>query len=418
MTALLNPPALAPLDTHAWTIGPPRLLAGLRDRETLDLPTHLATHGPLPGSDLDRLLAHLDAIGGLAGRGGAGFPLAAKLRALAPPAEGRRRVIVNGAESEPASRKDRVLLRRTPHLVLDGALAVAAATGARGVTIAVHDETTAARVRTAIAERSDARRLTVRIVAGGFVSGEARALVRALDGGPARPPGRRTPPTASGTFVSNVETFAQLAVLLRIGPYRFADTGTPDEPGTALLTISGAVGRPGVVEIPLGTPLGIVLAAAGAPELPQAVVVGGYHGAWVAPIPAIRLSRAGLTSAGATFGAGVLLVLDHDTCALGELARVAGWLAAQSAGQCGPCRFGLPALAADVAALAAGRPAVGAAFDHARLVTGRGACAHPDGAARFVTSGLHLLHDENDRHLATGGCGRPVLGQLPIGDLR
>ncbi|WP_375480390.1 NADH-ubiquinone oxidoreductase-F iron-sulfur binding region domain-containing protein [uncultured Jatrophihabitans sp.] len=424
MTAVLRRPReTPPLDTRTWTIGAPRLLAGLDTADRLDLREHLGTHGPLPAVEFDRLLAVLDAVGGLPGRGGAGFPFAAKLRALAPH---RRRVVVNGAESEPASRKDRVLLRRTPHLVLDGALATAAAIGAREVVVALHDETTAAAVRAAGAERADAARLSVRVTPGGFVAGEARALVRALDGGPALPPGRRTPPTDSGTVLSNAETFAQLAVLLRVGPHRYTDTGALDEPGTTLLTVGGAVDRAGVVELPTGTPLGIVLAAAGVVERPQAVVVGGYHGAWCAPIPEIRLSRAGLRSAGGTLGAGVLLVVDHGTCALGELARVAGWLAGESARQCGPCRFGLPALAADVAALAAGQPAPGgrpgrqlstveAALDHARAVTGRGACAHPDGAARFVTSGVHLLHDEIDRHLESGGCGRPVLGRLPIG---
>src|SRR5439155_27176080 len=118
--------------------------------------------------------------------------------------------------------------------------------------------------------------------------------VRALNGGPAIPTGRRTPPTAQGTFVGNVESFAQLAALLRFGPHRFADTGTRAEPGTTLLTVGGAVSRPGVVEVPIGTPLGIVLSAAGAAPRPQAVVIGGYHGSWHAPIPEIRLSREGL----------------------------------------------------------------------------------------------------------------------------
>jgi NADH:ubiquinone oxidoreductase subunit F (NADH-binding) len=412
MTAVLNRPT-APVDLSAWAIGAPRLLAGLQHAERLDARAHLATHGPLPGSDLEKILAHLHPAG-IAGRGGAGFSLATKLRSVVDSA-GRHEVIVNGTESEPASRKDRVLLRRTPHLVLDGALAVAHAVAAKDVTVAVHDDVTAASVRAAAAERPDARRVKVKIIAGGFVSGEARAVVRALHGGAALPPGRRTPPSVDGMFVGNVETLAQLAVLLRLGPHRFAETGTPAEPGTTLLTVGGAVGRPGVVEIPIGTPLGIVLSAARS-ENPQAVIIGGYHGSWVAPIGAIRLSRAGLASAGASFGAGVLLVIDHATCALGELARVTDWLAGESAKQCGPCRFGLPALAADVTALAMGHPTgLAAAFTHARVVDGRGACAHPDGAARFVTSGLHLLHDENDRHAQYGGCGRPVLGQLPIG---
>ena len=408
MTALLD----RPVDTTAWTVGEPRLLAGLADHLRLDLATHRAVHGDLPPAE--RLVGYLDAAP-IAGRGGAGFPLAAKLRSLPGRA---KQIVVNGTESEPASRKDRTLLLRTPHLVLDGAIATAAVTGAREVIVAVHDETVAASVRSAVIERPDARAVRVRVIPGGFVAGEARAVVRALQGGPALPPGRRTPPTAAGVLVSNAETFAQAAILLRRGPHRFADTGTRAEPGTTLLTVGGAVARPGVVEIPLGTPLGIVLSAAGAPAGPEAVILGGYHGSWVTPRPELRLSREGTAAAGAAFGAGVLLVLDGASCALGELARVAGWLAGESARQCGPCRFGLPALAADVAALAAGQWRVGAALGHARLVTGRGACAHPDGAARFVTSGLHLLQDEAQHHFTDGGCGRPVLAQLPIGNQR
>ncbi len=414
MTAVLLPTQLdePPVDTTAWAIGAPRLLAGLESTRRLDHAAHQRVHGPIPGSDLERLLGHLDAAG-IAGRGGAGFALAAKLRSL--PGGRARHVVVNGSESEPASRKDRVLLLRAPHLVLDGALASASAVRARSVTVAVHDEATARSIRAAAAERGDARRVAVEVVPGGFVAGEARAVVRALRGGPALPPGRRTPPTYEGVLVANVETLAQLAVLLRIGPHRFAATGTAGEPGTTLITVGGAVGRPGVIEIPLGTPLGVVLAATQSAE-PQAIVVGGYHGSWVAPSPQLRLSRDGVARAGGSFGAGVVLVVGSDTCALGELARVSAWLAHESARQCGPCTFGLPALAADVRALADGHPAApGAALGHARVVTGRGACAHPDGAARFVTSGVHLLQVEAARHRESGGCGRPVRGQLPDG---
>lgn len=413
MTAVVDGLSGQALEAGAWAIGGPRLLAGLDRPAPLDLEAHVATHGPLPSVELDRLLAYVDASR-LTGRGGAGFPFAAKLRSLA---DGPRHIVVNGSESEPASYKDRTLLRRAPHLVLDGALSVARVTGARRVTVAVHDAGAAASVRAAVRERRDARHVRVRTIAGGFVSGEARAVVRGLSGGPALPPGRRTPSTASGVFVSNVETFAQLAILLRLGPHRFAETGTRQEPGTTLLTLGGAVGRPGVVEIPIGTPLGIVLAAAQAAP-PQGVIVGGYHGGWVAPVSQLRLSRAGVAAAGGSLGAGVVLVVDHATCALGELARVSGWLAGESARQCGPCRFGLPALARDVAALAAGRRALSASFHHARAVAGRGACAHPDGVSRFVTSGLHLLQDDVEAHLARGGCGRPVLGRLPIGGPR
>lgn len=405
MTAVAIPAAAS-----AWAIGAPRLLAGLDTSPRLDLDAHQRTHGPLPGSDLELLLRLLDHAG-IAGRGGAGFPLAAKLRSLS---DGPRRVVVNGHESEPVSHKDRLLLRRAPHLVLDGAIAVGAAVGAREVTVVVPDAEAGASMSAALRERRDSGRVRLCPAEGGFVAGEARAVVRALRGGPALPLGRRTPPSDDGVLIGNVETFAQLAVLLRMGAQKFAATGTPDEPGTTLLTVSGAVGRPGVVEVPLGTPLGIVLAAAHASE-PQAVVIGGYHGSWLTPIAQLRLSRAGLAAAGGVLGAGVVAVVGADTCALGELVRVTDWLAAQSVRQCGPCAFGLPALAADVRALAAGHPtAVAGALGHARSVTGRGACAHPDGAARFVTSAVHQLHDETDTHREHGHCGRPVQGQLVI----
>jgi NADH:ubiquinone oxidoreductase subunit F (NADH-binding) len=412
MTDLLHRQATSALPTStpptpSWAIGTPRLLAGLDSAGVLDARTHLAVHGPLPATDLGHLLGLLDAAH-IAGRGGAGFDLAHKIRAL----RGAREVIVNGCESEPGSHKDRTLLTRSPHLVLDGALVLASAIGARTVTVAVHDPGAAQALRGAVAARPDSRHVRVRMVPGGFVSGEARALIRALAGGPARPPGRQTHSTDKGILLSNAESVAQVAILLRLGSHRYGSSGTAAEPGTTLLTVGGAVTRPGVVEIPLGTPLEIVLYAAGSAP-PQAVVIGGYHGSWHAPPPGLLLSRAGLAAAGGSFGAGVLLVLDQNTCALGELARVARWLAAQSTKQCGPCRFGLPALAQDVVALYRGAPAEEAAHRHSRAVLGRGACHHPDGAVRFVTSGLRLLRDEVQSH-RHGGCGRPILGQLPV----
>lgn len=396
-----------------WSIGAPRLLAGLDRLPVVDLATHLKVHGPLPGAEANRLQNLLDTTP-ILGRGGAGFPLLRKLQSLCGVA---RRVIVNGAESEPASSKDRVLLTRAPHLVLDGAIAAARALGAASVTVAVHDGATAAAVRTAILERDDAALVSVYRLTGGFVAGEARALARALDGDPPVPPGRPRHLTQDGDLLSNAETFAQLAVVLSLGPTAYAATGSRSEPGTTLLTLGGALERPGVVEIPLGTPLGILLAAAGAMET-QHVLIGGYHGRWHAPHPDLPLSRDGLANAGGTLGAGVVLVLSKGTCALGELARVVAWLAGQSAQQCGPCRFGMPALAADIAALAAGRFAAWEnAYRHAALIEGRGACNHPTAAAQFVRSALHLLGPEVTDHLS-GGCGRPVLGQLPIGPAR
>jgi len=414
-TAMIRPASTTPADPTAWSIGAPRLLAGLdHGLHRLDHRAHYAIHGPQPAVDPPRLLGMVDGVA-LAGRGGAGFPLAAKIRAL--PAGTRREVVINGCESEPASVKDRLLLRFTPHLVLDGALGLAASLGAHRVTLAVHDSLSADSVRAAIAERSDARIVRIHRVPGGFVSGEARAVMRSIRRGPAIPPGRRIHASSYGAILGNVETFAQLAVLLRLGPQRYGATGSLAEPGSTLLSLGGAVSRSGVVEVPLGIPLGVLLEASHAAPA-QAVVVGGYHGSWLPADPELRLSRAGVTQAGGSFGAGVVLVLDHETCGLGELLAVTDWLAAESAKQCGPCVFGLPALARDVRAIWSGdRNGLARVLRHADLVDGRGACRHPDGAARFVRSGLTALSDDIAAHLR-GGCGRPVRGQLPIGGSR
>ena len=413
-TAMIRPASTTPAEPTAWSIGAPRLLAGLdHGLHRLDRRAHYAIHGPQPAVDLPRLLGMLDGVA-LAGRGGAGFPLAAKIRAL--PAGTRREVVVNGCESEPASVKDRLLLRFTPNLVLDGALGLAASLGAHRVTLAVHDSLSADSVRAAIAERSDARIVRIHRIPGGFVSGEARAVMRSIRGGPAIPPGRRIHASSYGVILGNVETFAQLAVLLRLGPQRYGDTGSLAEPGSTLLSLGGAVSRSGVVEVPLGIPLGVLLEASHAAPA-QAVVVGGYHGSWLPADPELRLSRAGVTRAGGSFGAGVVLVVDHETCGLGEVG-LTDWLAAESAKQCGPCVFGLPALARDVRAIWSGdRNGLARGLRHADLVDGRGACRHPDGAARFVRSGLNALSDDIAAHLR-GGCGRPVRGQLPIGGSR
>jgi NADH:ubiquinone oxidoreductase subunit F (NADH-binding) len=402
------------LDREVAVVGTPRLLAGLDRAPVVGSGAHQSLHGRLPLPTRERLVTMVEGVA-LRGRGGAAFPVGRKLRATPDAAS----VLVNGHESEPASHKDRVLMRRVPHLVLDGALAVASALGSREVVVAVADPLSHHALVAASHDRHDAGSVRIASAPGGFVAGEARALVRGVDGGQAVPPGRRVLPTVRGlrgrpSFVSNVETFAQIALLVRMGVAAFGHTGESSEPGTTLVTVSGAVTRPGVVEIPTGLPADVVLRLAGARAV-QALAVGGYHGAWLAPSPALRLSRDGIAAAGGVFGAGVLAVVGDETCGLGELARVTHWLADQSSGRCGPCRNGLPALAGVVDALWHGRPDDGTAAVVATLVDGRGACAHPDGAARFVRSGLHVLAAEVAAH-SSGGCGRSILGQLPVGE--
>lgn len=379
----------------------------------------------------ERLAALADAVL-LRGRGGAGFPFARKLRAVAHTAIGRGVrpvVVVNGSEDEPACRKDTVLINRAPHLVLDGALLAAEALGARTLVIGVTRDSTEASMTAALAERGLSNRrnapLRARVQRNPhrMVTGEASALVRSADGGPALPPGRKVRAADSGvggapTLLSNAETFAQLAVAARIGPARYRNTGIRDEPGTVLLTVSGAVARPMVVEAPTGVPLRYVLQLAGAPPVPQGVLTGGYHGSWLDAATAhdAIVSRAALESVGRALGAGAVLPLGTDTCPLGEALRVANWLAAESSGQCGPCRLGLPAAAGGLAdILTGGGPtALEALREVTSAVRGRGACKHPDGAARFLDSTLSAFADDLSAHVLGRECGRRTRGVLPL----
>jgi NADH:ubiquinone oxidoreductase subunit F (NADH-binding) len=366
----------------------------------------------------------------LQGRGGAGFPAAAKLRAVAS-AGGRTFVVANGAEGEPVSRKDQVLLRRVPHLVLDGAAAVAAAIGARKATIAVSARPGRALValQMAIAERErhriDGVEFQLASVPDRFVAGEETALIHWLEDGRLTP--TFTPPRpferglrGAPTLVQNVETLAHIALIARAGADWFRALGTPAEPGSALVTLSGSVSRPGIYEIPLGLRLRDLVAWAGGATAPVAAyLVGGYSGAWVAASDAqgLTLADSELSRVGAMLGARAIVALPEGACGITETARVATYLADQSAGQCGPCVHGLRAIAAALEehafgdGLSRGRDARVERW--LELVRGRGACRHPDGVARLVESALRVFAAESERH-ARGMCSATTGPFLPV----
>jgi hypothetical protein len=256
-----------------------------------------------------------------------------------------------------------------------------------------------------------------------MVTGAAASLIRSIDGGPAIPPGRKVSASQNGvggapTLLSNAETFAQLAIAARIGPERYGNTGLYDEPGTVMLTVSGAVARPMVIEVPTGVPLRYVLQLAGAPPVPQGVLTGGYHGKWIdaATVNEAIVSRNSLDAVGGSLGAGAILPISQETCPLGESLRVAQWLAEESAGQCGPCYLGLPAAARGMEdILNGGGPAALEALKQvAKNVKRRGACSHPDGSAMFLESTIKAFTDDLAAHVLGNGCGRPVEGVLPL----
>jgi NADH:ubiquinone oxidoreductase subunit F (NADH-binding) len=418
---------------QATPIGLPRLLTGIRASGPVSLDEHHALHGPLPAGLWRRAPALIQRVeqSGLRGRGGGRFPTGDKLRAVAAQ-RGRPVVVVNALEGEPVSGKDKALLRHAPHLVLDGATAAAAALGARTAIVAVSAD--AGPEQRSLAQALAAREraatdhdvaLSVALVPSGFVSGEETAILRFLNGGPPKPTVRPPLPHERGvggapTLVHNAETLAQLALIARLGPDWFRALGTPAEPGSMLVTVSGAVHSPGVLEIAIGTPLAAVIQRAGGfTERPRALLLGGYFGTWVpaAAAAALRLSETDLGSVGARLGAGAIVALPDSACAVTETARVARYLAEESAGQCGPCAHGLDAAAEALERLAQRRPAPEAhGAELARIlrqVNGRGACRHPDVAVRFIGSALEVFADEIAQHLA-GGCRRPAAGILPV----
>jgi NADH:ubiquinone oxidoreductase subunit F (NADH-binding) len=376
-------------------------------------------HGPLPEVSGPELIELVDRAG-LRGRGGADFPTAIKLRALAE-RRGVTTVIVNGSETEPASAKDRLLLARLPHLVLDGAVLADEAIGAREIVVKIGDGTPGVQraLEGAMAVREED--LDCALVPGpeGYVTGEETAVIQWLARGVAKPTFIPPRPYERGldgrpTLIQNPETLAQIALIARFGAEWFRELGSDADPGSALVTVSGAVREPGVYELAFGTPMTDLLAAAGGPSEPlQALLVGGYFGTWVAAEPAmnLRLSRAELRSVGCALGSGVLIALGESACGLHESARVVGYLADQTAGQCGPCVHGLAAIADSVGAMADG---VAHAREVNRLlrwtgeVRGRGACHHPDGAARFVESALKVFGHELEPHRRQRCTARPA----------
>ncbi len=385
----------------------PRLLAAPAGP---NLHLHLGHHGPMPLHGPVRpgrtgpLVDAVDAAG-LRGRGGGWFPTARKMRAVAAAARSRPPVVVvNAMEGEPLSAKDKYLLDTVPNLVLDGAALAAEAIGANRIILAAPAGTPA--LRTLAHARRGIDPIEIEVAEGPrrFLAGQETALVNWLNG--AAPIPTTTRPFERGvrgraTLVANAETYAHLALIARRGPDWFRAAGTPETPGTTLVSLSTHTSQ--VLEVPIGTPLADLLPGSG-----SAVLLGGYGGTWLPYEQALtlRLSPESLRSAGAVQGASIVSMLAPGACGLRRTAAIVRWMADQGAKQCGPCLFGLPAVASDLSALSEGRASKADTTrlrERAELLPTRGACAHPDGVSRLVTSALNVFQAEAARHL-TGTC--------------
>jgi NADH:ubiquinone oxidoreductase subunit F (NADH-binding) len=367
-------------------------LPGFEPRLVAQAPSH---DFDTPGLAGEALIAAVEASG-LRGRGGAGFPAAVKLATMRM-APGPKYLVANGEEGEPASIKDRWLMRRRPHLVIDGALRAAEAIGAAEIFLYVSDPASTTSLRTALAE-CDATALPVSVfeVAPGYVAGEETAVVRALNGGLAKPTDKPPRPYQSGvrerpTLVSNVETLANIALI-----------ATQRAGGDSLLlTITGAVARPGLYEVPLGTRLGTALDELAQP-LPglRGLLMGGFFaGLLNRRALDLPLTHDGLREAGSGLGCGAIIVLGEADCPIAAAGDVMAYFARENAGQCGACFRGTPAMSRAIEALGTGDDSGLAKLkDWSVSLRGRGACGTLDGAAHLAATIFREFPDEVDRH--------------------
>lgn len=388
----------------------PRLLAGPDPRQGAEpYPDHLRRLGPIPGTD--GLVETLERSG-LGGRGGAGFPVGLKWRSIAGRPGGPAVVIANGNEGEPLSRKDRFLMTARPHLVLDGAFLAQRALGADRVILLVADDLgdAHAAIAVALAERPEPERRWVRLITAParYVSGESSAAVNLATTGISVPTNVPPHPRQSGvdgapTLVQNVESLAHVALIARRGGAWFRSAGRGSAAGTFLATLH-AGGTPAVRELEAGTSVGEALEAAGGSLAEtRAVLLGGYFGSWMPAAEAwgLPLDGPALRTLGLSLGSAVVAALHVTGCVVCETAAIMRYLAGESSAQCGPCFFGLRAIADAGERIQAGRPQAGELERLRRWVgelPGRGACHHPDGATGFLRSALTRFAADFESH--------------------
>ncbi|HXL59186.1 MAG TPA: NADH-ubiquinone oxidoreductase-F iron-sulfur binding region domain-containing protein [Mycobacterium sp.] len=407
--------ATAALTVAAWPGIEPRLLRQ-GDEDSEDFAEYRKQGGYHPLDDADHLLGEVD-LSGLLGRGGAAFPMAVKVRAVRDNGSrpGGTVVVANGEEGEPASIKDRWLLRHRPHLVLDGLRLAARMAEATRAHVYVSDRRAAESVETALAEVDaallDGIAISVVAVEPSYVAGEETAAARVLNGGPAKPTDKPPRPFEGGvaglpTLVSNVETLANLPFLHRHGAAAFRQHGTSMSPGTFLATITGAGRPPALYEIPHGVAFTDLLRVHGVPaDQVSGVLIGGYFAGLVnRDMLDVTLDHESMRRLNSGLGCGAIAILTDD-CPVAVAASVMAYYDRENAGQCGSCFNGTAAMSAVTEAL---RDGVATDEDLARLerwsvvLRGRGACATLDGATNLAASLLAQFPQMVASHLENG----------------
>lgn len=393
---------------------------------------------------------------GLRGRGGAGFPTGTKWRTVAGYGSAAlpATVVVNGAEGEPGTFKDRAIMRANPYAVVEGALVAALAVGADRVVIALKAGFVRerARLERAIAEIDAAQwndRVALAVVAGPdeYLFGEETALLEVLDGRPPFP--RIAPPFRHGvdevgpapeepagavmalpgpagappTLANNVETMANVPGILAEGADWYRSVGTAESPGTIVCTITGSTQRHGVGEFAMGTPLEEVVDSVGNGPRKGRRLVAAMSGVANPLLPAelfgTPLSYEAMASVGSGLGAAGFIVFDDDTDLAAVAAGVSRFLAVESCGQCTPCKqdgLAIAAMLDRIRRSEATEHDLAGMADRVRTVADEARCYLAQQHQRVVDSVLRLFPDALRAHVAGGAPAEPV-AIVPVVDI-
>ena len=378
--------------------------------------------------------AVLDAVSasGLRGRGGAGFPTGQKWSFAALESEATKYIVVNGGEDEPGSQKDRVVIEFFPHKVLEGVILAAFAIGA--VEAIFYVNSTYGRALTQLQGAIDRATesgflgedilgsrysLTVRIFPASqeYVAGEDSAALEAIEGREPKPRQKPPFPTAVGlygkpTAVNNVETFAYIPAIIRNGPEWFRGQGTMDNPGTMLFTLPANVSLPGVVELPIGTPLSELIVTYGGGLASgrgiKAVLPGGPSSGFLSAADLdVPMDRQPLMARGSSLGCGVIRIVEEGQCIVEIVNEIAQFFSVESCGQCPACSMETSNMAKIMATVQAGtaNPQMLAQIPKlAAFAKGKGFCSLISMPVPPLTTAIERFPDDFAYHLEHHAC--------------
>lgn len=369
---------------------------------------------------------------GLRGRGGAGFPAGVKWGFMPRDPDVVKYVCVNTDEGEPGTFKDRVLVEKDPHQVIEGTIIASYAVGAQRAFVYIRGEffTGVKRWVKAIADAYErgflgknildsgfSLDLSVHRGAGAYICGEETALIESLEGKRGEPRLKPPYPAQRGLFgkptlVHNVETLCNVPHIVLRGPEWYASIGTPKSTGPKIFCVSGHVNRPGNYELPLGTPLReIIYEHAGGVKggrAIKAVIPGGSSTPMLRPDQLdTPMDFESLAAAGSMLGTGAIIVIAEGTCMVDVARRTARFFAHESCGRCTPCRIGTQHLLETLERIEAGKGQPGdieLLHSLCNGIQGNTFCPMGDAAVAPIRSSLSLFRDEYEAHIAQHRC--------------